>query len=171
MSMWHGLFGKASSSTPSAAVEPLRPAPTCLPDSIASTAPWNAALIVCAGRHASTRSETARRLESDPGVTVVEAGDAAALKTALLSYTPLSHISAQLFFFFPPGTTKWMRPEVWWREVRANFTQWLPEIAERVQTQATINSSGGGFLRLQWEQVTPHELEVVCHYFDEALLG
>ena len=171
MSMWHGLFGKASNSTLSATVEPFCPVLTLPPDTVASTSPLKATLIVCAGTNATSRSETAGRLKSDPRITVVEAADAAALKTALSFYTPLTQICTQLFYFFPPGTTKWMRPEAWWREVRANFAQWLPEIAESVQTQATINSSGGGFLRLQWEQVTPHELEAVCHYFDEALLG
>jgi len=168
MNILQQLFGKSSSSpTPTGQSGWLQISP---PITSASPASLKATLIVRAGTNASARSETAGRLKPDPRTTVIEIADAAALKLALMPYAPHTPICAQLFYSFPPGTTGWMRPDVWWREVRANFEQWLPEIAEGVQAQANINlSTGGGFLQLDWEQVTPRELEMVCHYFDENL--
>jgi hypothetical protein len=101
---------------------------------------------------------------------VVEAANSEGLKSGLAAFDPREQICAALFYFYPPGTMKWMNPEVWWRETQANVAQWLPEIAGRALEQATVNpATGECVVHFEWEQVTPRELEILCHYFDETL--
>jgi hypothetical protein len=127
-------------------------------------------MIVCAGKNASSRSDSANALYGETSAVVIEAADAASLRMQLQPYRTERQLRVMLQYFHTPDRTILSNPGYWWDEVSNKIGRSAPVISSRASAKANINKdTGGGFLQFCWESISPDELESYCRLLDNTL--
>ncbi len=127
-------------------------------------------IIVLAGRNATSRRETAHSLRGKSSAVVIDAADAASLRTQLKPYRTETQLRVMLQYFMVPDPAILRNPGGWWDDVSNKIGRSAPDISSRASAKANINQdTGGGFLQFCWEEISPEELETYTRLLDSAL--
>jgi hypothetical protein len=128
-------------------------------------------IVVCAGKNASSRGDAANSLRRQ-GIqaVVMDATDAASLRTQLRPYRFETRLRVMLQYSFTPDRAILVDPGRWWDEVSNRIGVSAPDLSGRASAKANINQdTGGGFLQFCWEEISPDDLETYCRILDDTV--